>query len=494
MDTQQIRAIIGNQLAENAALKGYVGKLENVSPEDEELAWKLANRVQKLGVILESCETMLDMKRAVEARYKDIAARLQKCKNTSFSLKRFEKACGLIREAIGVSIQNDDLSCLYSQCLRIGYSILKDRPKEVQSGEENDFSQEEQSKVVASVRPLFKDLIGFGESYGLWDDDIGEAVAPGYSKLRNAYLDQEKCLEYLFKTNSVGQHTYSSSLFEELLLEAEMSSYVLYDPSKTDTVLGLERVADVFDAELEHALWIIRLPVIREFKQADPRRVRVEITKAIQAVRVVARPDIYRAKWIDMLGKEQQLQAVATCSKSQAKRNDALDKLDAVQMNKREFLSALNGLRLTLRDIDCEDVHAAAKQMPDNVQKTSGKSRLRWKSKFAGKVVRGVITVGECDSEGYTDTFYVNEHTFKLTAGKAGALLDLMIEKQERAAKNAEDRQIKFSKKDRNLFKGLKCISNKKNDLNWFFENIIHLITDDHQKIVKAEFYPNLFG
>lgn len=494
MDTQQICSQIEEQRAENQAIIAYVGKLENVAPEDDALAWKLANRsVQKLGGILETCESMYDMKRLVDERYKDIVDQLLNCKKSPFSIKRFEQACVLIREAIGVSVQNDDLSCLYSLCFRIGYSILKDRPKQVRSGDENNFNSDEQEKIVAVVKPLMKELIGFGESYGLWDDDIGESVAPVYSKLRDAYLGKDRCKACLFKTNSVGQHTYSPNLFDELSVEAEMFSWVLYNPSKTDAVLRLEKVVDVFDAELEHALWIIRLPVVREFNRANPMRMRLEIARALQAVKVLARADVYRTQWVAMTAEELRLKARAAASKSMARRNGALSKLDDVQMNKREFLGGLKDLRLTLRDIDCDEVQTEMNHVQNLALKSQAKSRLRWKSAFAGRRVRGVITVGESDRDGYTDSFCVNEYKFKLTAGKAGELLDQLIAQQAKAVKKAEERQILFSKKDRNLFKGLKCVSNKNYDLNWFFKNIIHLITDEHQKIVKAEFCPDLF-
>ena len=96
---------------------------------------------------------------------------------------------------------------------------------------------------------------------------------------------------------------------------------------------------------------------------------------------------------------------------------------------------------------------------------------------------------------GYTSTFSVNEHRFKLTAGKAGVLLDKMIERQKDKQKYGymDELTIKFSKKDRNLFKGLQWLTDKNKNVDDFFRDIIKLHRDDHNKIIKAEFNPIVF-
>lgn len=471
--------------------------------------------------LIEKCETFQRLQEVVRQRYSEAQNTLERLarRRRAPSVKRFCDACTTLKKAIEISIKEGDISVELSECLVTGMKILSEPP-----GKSRCFNKKQRDKIVESSVSFFSSYVEYGKMFYPFVHKMGDfndlIDIPPCIKAKGNSL-HERVADIIFGSPSAGKYNFNGVAFGKLAKSLECRAW----PKHPSAALLHCPLEEFFSMEVLYFGILLNANGIR-YVLTDPSRMIGCIEKQIRycknkpkVIQALQEYNSWETRWGSML---------RDAGSDEAKRREYLEKLEKTRSDREEYkMKCDNDDILDMKEI--EELQAQVASVTDaqqngrkdldylenssapvssanqneedcpnpsraKKQNISNGKRKRWMSKYAGKgLVRGEIAVESADRNGYTTHFYVSDYRFQLTAGKAGELLDRMIEKQEKYYKSENERMIPFSKGKRNLFKDLKCINPKGKDLKWFFTEIIYLEHDEHGKITRAGFNEALF-
>ena len=447
MDLEQEQALkeVASLRQRRADIKSYVQSYLKDSPDTENARAIAKESFRGLRPLLRKCNTMGEFKSLIENRYSAVLAQLEKYGREKPSVQRLEKIAKVVKDAIDISIQNDDCSAMFSPCLVKAFALLSERPKESKGSDDIRFSDSEQESAARAVEGMFNAIAAFHENYNTHRVGIINLFEPPdfVMKLGDRMKSREALKAVLFRKSG----TYNPECFELLMEQSRIQKPIHAIP---DFVLRILKPTDLFDEEFIVACSILLFPLQRKYLEKDPQKYNYEAEIALrQIVFKMHACDVLRDYDVACVRKRSNEDELSRMSDSvdPDERIAVIDKLHKADSRLQDICVTLSEVRLTIDDLRNFVDYARGDKVAvsDNGNGKTGNRREHGRSSFPDGEVTSLFYIAD---GGYV--IRAKGESFKITRKKTWAVIDKLL----RAAKSQSgDGWVDCSGKELNLFR-----------------------------------------